>query len=49
MKGSVREILAATVLLVAAYLVLVHFTGFAADVNAVGSNYASIVGKLQGR
>lgn len=49
MKGSVREILSATVILIAGYLVLVHFAGFAADVNAVGSNYASIVGKLQGR
>lgn len=49
MKGSVREILSATVLLVAAYLVLVHFAGFASDVNAVGGNYAAIVGKLQGR
>lgn len=49
MRGSVREILSATVLLVAAYLVLVHFTGFATDVKAVGSTYQGAVSTLQGR
>lgn len=49
MSGSVKQILSATVLLIGAYLVLVHFAGFAADVNAVGTNYGSIVKDLQGR
>lgn len=44
-----REILTVFLILIAAYLVLVHFTGFSKDVAALGSFATSTTTALQGR
>jgi hypothetical protein len=49
MRGIVRELLTAFMILTLAYLLLVHFTGFAADVKAAGTQTASIWKVAQGR
>lgn len=49
MKGATKELISMTVILVLAFLVLTHFTGFAKDVGALGQNYAAAVKVLQGR
>lgn len=49
MRGLIRELLTAFMILTAAYLVLVHSTGFARDVKAAGSATASIWKTAQGR
>ncbi len=49
MRGTARELLSATVLLVLAYLVLTHWAGFAADLRAAGAAYSGSVKVLQGR
>ena len=49
MRGTVRELLGAFVVLTAAYLVLIHYTGFARDVGAAGSAIGTIWRTAQGR
>jgi|GEM_PF-5262018 len=49
MRATLKEFLGATVFLVGAFLVLVHFTGFERDVRAIASGYTSAVRTLQGR
>jgi hypothetical protein len=49
MKGTARDVLKATVLLVGGFLVLVHFTGFERDVRSISGLYNSAVKTLQGR
>lgn len=49
MSGGLRELLKATVLLVALYLLFTHATGFASDVKAATGGYATDVTALQGR
>jgi hypothetical protein len=43
-----REVLSVFVTLIIAYLLLVHFTGFAADVGAIGSATTAITKQFQG-
>jgi hypothetical protein len=49
MRGLIRELLTAFLVLTALYLVLIHFTGFARDVGALGSATQSIWKTAQGR
>jgi hypothetical protein len=49
MRGIVKELLTAFMVLTMAYLLLVHFTGFAADVKAAGSSANSLWRTAQGR
>lgn len=44
-----RELISAFIVLIVAYLLLVHYTGFAADIGAIGSNTASLAKTFQGR
>lgn len=44
-----RELISAFVLLIAGYLILVHFGGFAKDVGALGDFATSTAKVLQGR
>jgi hypothetical protein len=48
-KFFTKELLALTGLLVGAYLVLTHATGFGRSVSALGSAYGGSVKALQGR
>jgi hypothetical protein len=48
-KGSVKELLVVTAALIAAYLVLVNYTGFSKSVSSLGSAYVGGVKALQGR
>jgi hypothetical protein len=48
-KGGLREVLSATVLLVALFLVLTNWAGFASGVRAIGTTYQGSVKVLQGR
>jgi hypothetical protein len=43
-----REILSVFVVLIVAYLVLVHYTGFAKDIGAIGSSTVAITKAFQG-
>jgi hypothetical protein len=49
MRGLVRELLTAFLILTALYLVLINFTGFAKDVGALGTATQSIWKTAQGR
>lgn len=49
MKFFTKELLALTGVLVGAYLVLTHSTGFSRSVRALGSTYTGSVKALQGR
>jgi hypothetical protein len=49
MRGLVKELLTAFMILTALYLLLVHSTGFARDVRAAGSSVGSIWKTAQGR
>jgi hypothetical protein len=44
-----RGVLGVFFVLIAAYLVLIHFTGFAADIGAVGAAATGLTTSLQGR
>ena len=44
-----RGVLGVFLVLIAAYLVLIHFTGFAADVGALGTAATGLTTALQGR
>jgi hypothetical protein len=44
-----REIISVFVILIIAYLVLIHSTGFAADIGSLGSAGASLAKTFQGR
>lgn len=44
-----RELISAFIILIVAYLVLVHFTGFAKDVGALGAAVGSTAKTFQGR
>lgn len=44
-----RDLLKLTAILIGAYLILVHFTGFTRSVGAVSGAYNSGVKTLQGR
>lgn len=49
MKGITKELLTVTAVLVAAYLILTHYTGFSRSVSSIGSAYVGGVKALQGR
>jgi hypothetical protein len=49
MRGLIRELLSAFVLLTVLYLVLIHRTGFARDVGALGSFTTGVWRTAQGR
>lgn len=49
MRGIVKELLTTFMILTLAYLLLVNYTGFAADIKAVGSSGTSIWRTAQGR
>lgn len=49
MRGLVKELLTAFMILTALYLLLVNSTGFARDVKAAGSATSSIWKTAQGR
>lgn len=49
MRGLVKELLTAFMVLTMAYLLLVNYTGFAADVKAAGSAGAGLWKVAQGR
>lgn len=49
MKGTTKEIIQMTVLLVVLFLVLTHFTGFASDVGAATKGYGGLIRDFQGR
>lgn len=49
MRATVRELLGAFVVLTAAYLVLIHYTGFVRDVGAAGQAIGTIWRTAQGR
>jgi hypothetical protein len=49
MRMITKELLMVTGALVAAYLILTHYTGFSRSVTSIGSAYAGGVKALQGR
>lgn len=49
MKGSIKQLMVLTAVLVGAYLVLVHYTGFSRSISSLGSAYVGGVKALQGR
>jgi hypothetical protein len=49
LKTITKELVAMTVVLVLAYLVLIHFTGFTRDVGALGSAWVNVTKTFQGR
>lgn len=49
MKSLTKELLSFLLVLIMAYLLLVHFTGFSRDVGAVGGTLTSVTRTLQGR
>lgn len=49
MGGTVRKVAVGSGLLIFAYLALVHFTGFSADVNSTANGSANVIKSLQGR
>lgn len=49
MKIITKELLMLTAVLVGAYLVLTHYTGFSRSVDALGKTYVGGVKALQGR
>ncbi len=44
-----RELVSMFIVLILAYLVLVHYTGFAQDIGAIGSSAGSLAKTFQGR
>jgi hypothetical protein len=44
-----RELVSAFVVLIIAYLVLIHYTGFAKDIGSIGENAGSLAKTFQGR
>jgi hypothetical protein len=49
MRGVTGELLKAFIVLTLAYLVLIHFTGFATDVGALGTLSGGLLKTAQGR
>jgi hypothetical protein len=49
LKHITKELVGMTVVLVLAYLVLTHFTGFSRDVGALGSAWVNVTRTFQGR
>jgi hypothetical protein len=49
MKVFTKELFTLTTLLVGAYLVLTHYTGFSKSVSSIGGAYVGGVKALQGR
>lgn len=49
MKAITKELVGMTILLVLAFLVLTHFTGFARDVGALSSAWVNVTKTFQGR
>ena len=49
MKATTKELIQLTLILVALFLVLTHFKGFAADVGAVTKGWGGLVRDFQGR
>lgn len=49
MKTITKELVTMTILLVLAFLVLTHYTGFARDVGALGSAWVNVTKTFQGR
>lgn len=49
MRGLLKELLTAFIVLTLAYLVLINYTGFVKDVAQVGSSTGSIWKTAQGR
>ena len=49
MKYATKELVGMTILLVLAYLVLTHFTGFSRDVGALGNAWVNVTKTFQGR
>jgi hypothetical protein len=48
-KNVTKELVGMTVLLVLAFLVLTHFTGFSRDVGALSSAWVNVTKTFQGR
>lgn len=49
MKVSTKELIQLTMVLVLAFLVLTHFTGFGKDVGAVTKGWGGLIRDFQGR
>lgn len=49
MKGTTKELITIWAMLIAGFLVLEHFTGFSADVGALGNAGTKLTTALQGR
>ena len=49
MKGTTKELIQMTVLLVVIFLLLTHFTGFSKDVGAVTKGWGGLIRDFQGR
>lgn len=49
MKGTVKELITIWAFLIAGFLVLEHYTGFSADVGAIGNAGNKLTATLQGR
>ncbi len=49
MSGNIKQALTLTAVLVGAYLILVHYTGFSRSVASIGNAYVGGVKALQGR
>lgn len=48
-KFVTKELISMTIILVLAFLLLTHYTGFSRNVSALGSNWARLVKTFQGR
>lgn len=49
MKVITKELVTLTLILILAFLLLTHATGFARGVGALGQNYVRVIKALQGR
>jgi hypothetical protein len=48
-KSLTKDLLSFLLVLIMAYLLLVHYTGFSRDVGAIGSSLTGVTKTLQGR
>lgn len=49
MKQTTKELIQMTIVLVALFLILTHFTGFAKDVGAATKGWGGLIRDFQGR
>lgn len=49
MKGTTKELIHMTIVLIVVFLILTHFTGFAKDVGAATKGWGGIIRDFQGR